>query len=375
MKILAVLVILIALGAGMVHVSSNLSPSSYSEGTINVKSFDLPESSFLSEESRAALKRFRDIYQKEWSMMHASCPSLEEADKKDMHQIRLCRAADFYDTSFYENLRSRYDVTIAPETIGGVYTEVFSPAKGIEQKNTTRVLINLHGGAFYMGSRWVSHLESIPVASVGRIKVVSIDYRMGPEHRFPAASEDVAEVYQELLKEYKAENIGIYGCSAGGAIAAQSISWFLKKNLPLPGAIGIFCAGALTGRESESVKWQFSDGAYINGAVFNTGEYIENWAKSKAYFEGVSMTDPLVSPGGYDDIMSQFPPTLVISSTRDYALSLALNTHLQLTRLGVESRLHVWEGLAHGFYVNPELSESREATNVIVRFFDEYLGR
>ena len=66
----------------------------------------------------------------------------------------------------------------------------------------------------------------------------------GPDNKFPAASEDVASVYQELLKKYKPKNIGIYGCSAGGMQTAMSVAWFQKHSLPLPGAIGIFCASA-----------------------------------------------------------------------------------------------------------------------------------
>ena len=83
----------------------------------------------------------------------------------------------------------------------------------------------------------------MPIAALGRIKVVSLDYRQGPEHRHPAASEDVAAAYRELLKTYRPENIGIYGCSAGGMLAGMSVAWFQRHGLPRPGAVGILCAG------------------------------------------------------------------------------------------------------------------------------------
>lgn len=73
--------------------------------------------------------------------------------------------------------------------------------------------------------------------------------------------------------------------------------------------------------------------------------------------------------------MTKFPPTLLITSTRDPAMSAVVYTHTQLVKLGVDAELHVWEGLLHGFFVtNPELPESREVWAVINKFFDERLG-
>jgi acetyl esterase/lipase len=72
--------------------------------------------------------------------------------------------------------------------------------------------------------------------------------------------------------------------------------------------------------------------------------------------------------------MAKLPPSLLISGTRDFTLSSVLVTHAQLVRLGVEARLHVWEGMSHAFYFNSELPESHDAYDVIVRFFDKHLG-
>ena len=66
---------------------------------------------------------------------------------------------------------------------------------------------------------------------------------------------------------------------------------------------------------------------------------------------------------------------LFITGTRGFELSSALYTHEQLVKLGVETDLHVWEGLFHGFFYNVDVPESRDALNVIVKFFDRHLGR
>jgi epsilon-lactone hydrolase len=213
-------------------------------------------------------------------------------------------------------------------------------------------------------------LESIPIASVGRVKVISIDYRLAPEYTFPAASEDVAVVYREVLKRYKPKNIGLYGCSAGSMLTAESIAWFQRAKLPLPGAIGMFCAGASSALDADTGKFWKSDSGYITGALVGTFDLLA----FPNYFKGTDLRSPVVSPGDYDDVMAKFPPSLLISGTRDMALSSVLATHAQLVRLGVAADLHVWEGMNHAFQFYPALPESREAYRVIVSFFDSHLG-
>ena len=336
------------------------------DGTIHVPSFNLSESAFLGDETKAALKLQRDVYSSEWESIIHSCPPFEGADIADMSKIRQCRADQFYKTSLYKNIRERYDVNISAQIMGGVYTEIFTPASGIKKTNKNKVLINVHGGGFTGGSKTVSHIESIPIAALGKIKVLSIDYRMAPEYQFPAASEDVEQVYRELLKQYKPENIGLYGCSAGGILTAESVAWFLDKNLPLPAAIGMFCWGA--GRKDD-LK---TDAARIGGILIG---YDFEAAEEDSYLFNAAAGNYLAYPGSSDQILSQFPPTLLIGATRDFGLSSIVKTHTDLRRLGVEADLVVWEGLAHAFHFYPEITESREAYNVIIDFFDKHLGK
>src|SRR3981081_3512398 len=126
--------------------------------------------------------------------------------------------------------------------MANVGTDIVTPAGGVSAANRGRVLINLHGGAFLWGAHSGALVESIPVASLGKLKVISVDYRQGPEATFPAASEDVAAVYTALLKRHKPQNIGIYGCSAGGILTAQSVAWIAAHGLPKPGAVGTVLA-------------------------------------------------------------------------------------------------------------------------------------
>jgi acetyl esterase/lipase len=300
-----------------------------------------------------------------------------------MPAIRQCLAEAFYKSSLYRTMQASFAVNMTPKTIAGVYTEVFTPKAGVSAGNRDRVLIDLHAGALMWESRTFGHLESIPIAAVGKIKVISIDYRMGPEYVFPAASEDVAAVYQELLKEYKPGNIGLYGSSGGAMLLGQVMALFQQEKLPLPGAIGMFFAGAPTALDPERYKWVASDSACIVEAIVEArspGEGFGVWERlfgpGHLYFRGVRRGTPLDSPGSYDEIMSKFPPTLLITGgVRDFALSEVAVTHAKLVRLGVQADLHVWEGMGHIFTNDPEFPESREAYDVTVQFFNKHLGR
>ena len=195
------------------------------DGSVEIPAQTAPVSTFLSPEAKAYLtQHLKDMQDPEILKQDAGVPRF----------MKPYIARD----------RELFAVDRKDEKVGGVHVYDYAPKSGVSAKNKERVLINLHGGGFMGCWPGCAELESIPVSALGQIEVVSVDYREGPEYKFPAASEDVASVYQELLKKHKPENIGIYGCSAGGMQTAMSIAWFQKHSLPLPGAIGIFCASA-----------------------------------------------------------------------------------------------------------------------------------
>jgi len=324
------------------------------DGTVHAPAFSIPLTQLESPEARQLF--LRDVAQP------ASWPA------PDIQKWRSEMDSQFFKPRI-ARLLELFSVSIEPKTIAGVYTDVVTPTAGIAEENKDRVLINLHGGGFIIGARLGGQAESIPVVHTGRIKVITVDYREAPEHKFPAASEDVAIVYAELLKTYKPENIGIYGCSAGGILTAESVVWFQHHNLPRPGAVGIFCSGAASTFDGySSVVGPVLNG--IDPVAFASGMR----TMLAAYFSGTDPDDPLVSPVRSPEALAKFPPTLLISGTRDAALSSAVYTHTQLVKAGVDAELHVWEGLGHGEYNDPDIPEAKEAEDAIVRFFERHLG-
>jgi acetyl esterase/lipase len=333
----------------------------HSIGTIQVPTFWLPLSPLISEQAR---KYFVDIQ---------SEPDFKPpASEKEFPYFRETFDEHNF-ASQVKYLTANFPVTTRSQVIGGISTEVVEPKEGVSKENGSRLLINLHGGGMVVGTiKGQGLAESIPIASLGKIKVVTVDYRLGPENKFPAASEDVASVYRELLKVYRPDAIGIYGCSAGGLLTAEAVAWFQTHDLPRPGAIGLFCAGAIASVTGDSLY----TGPAMSG---ETPPSIPAPARGlpilNLYFGDAKDNDPLVSPAYFPEVLSKFPPTLLISATRDPVLSNVVYTHTQLVKVGVTADLHVWEGMTHGFIsANASAPESREAWDVIVHFFLKYLG-
>jgi monoterpene epsilon-lactone hydrolase len=106
---------------------------------------------------------------------------------------------------------------------------------------------------------------------------------------------------------------------------------------------------------------------------------LRHGADASPYFAGADMSDPLVSPARDLGILRRFPPSLLISGTRDPLLSSVLYTHARLVAAGVDADLHVWEGAAHCSFaqpvVDPRVPETQQAWAVIVDFFYRRLGR
>jgi len=93
------------------------------------------------------------------------------------------------------------------------------------------------------------------------------------------------------------------------------------------------------------------------------------------YLDNADLKDSMVSPGASMDVVAKFPPTLIITGTRGFELSAAVYSHSLLVKAGVEADLHVWEGMFHGFFYNPDVPESRDSYNVMVKFFDRHIGK
>jgi acetyl esterase/lipase len=264
-------------------------------------------------------------------------------------------------------LTERLKVKVETTTIDGVKAFVVTP-ETIAPENRERVVIQMHGGCYVLNGGEAGLPEAMLMASFGRFKVISVDYRMPPEAYFPAALDDGMTVWKATLKTTDPQRIAIIGTSAGGALALEMVLKAKQDGVPMPGAIA-------PGTPMSDVTKA--------GDTFYTMEMIDNVlvsrdgfcdAGAKVYANGRDMKDPLLSPV-YGD-MSGFPPTILTSGTRDLLLSNTVRVHRKLRQAGVEAALQVYEGQSHAHYLRDDTApETKEVFQEIAIFFDKHMKK
>ncbi len=264
-----------------------------------------------------------------------------------------------------QEARQVYPAQIEEKEIAGVPVRIIIPSNAASDLRD-RVLINVHGGGFNSDSG--SLTESIPIASLTKTKVVAILYRLAPEHPFPAAVGDIVAVYQQLLKTYRPEKMALYGTSAGAVLTAEVAVRLRQLKLPLPAALGIFSGFGDFSQPGDS-RAIFA----LNGFSGPLTPPLPGGNPDSSYTKSTSLKDPVLSPIFAN--LTGFPPTLFITSTRDLLLSGTTILHRAFLRAGVDAQLVVFEALPHAFWNNVHLPESREADEIMARFFVKHLGK
>jgi monoterpene epsilon-lactone hydrolase len=264
-------------------------------------------------------------------------------------------------------LRQKLHVKVEPMTVDGVKAFMVTP-DDIPPQNRNRLLIHVHGGCYVSFPGESGTVEAIYMAGFGRFKIISVDYRMPPDHPYPAALDDAITVWKGAQKMADPKNMAIFGSSAGGALTLSMVLRAKQENLPLPAAIA-------PGTPMADLT--------LDGDTFRTNAMLDNVLvapnancdkRAALYTNGRDLKDPMLSPV-YGD-MHGFPPTILTSGTRDLLLSNTVRVHRKLRQAGVEAVLQVFEGQAHAqYYRDVTAPETKEAFEEIALFFDKHLGK
>lgn len=303
------------------------------------------------------------------SLANTSTPDIAPAlvvPKTDADWIALAKERDAKSVVAARALAEATGVRVEEEEIGGVKVFRVSPPEA-DEFHQKHLFVYIHGGAWFLNGGLAGTIEPVVIAARLKIPVVSIDYRMPPQFPAPAATDDVIAVWKELLKERRAGSMVMGGTSAGGNITLSSIHEFKKLGLPVPAALYI-------GTPSVDLNMT-GDSRFLNEGVDRILLTFRGLGQAAAerYAGKLDLNDPRVSPI-YGDF-SGFPPSYLISGTRDLVLSDTVRAHRALRRAGVEADLHVYEGQSHGDYIYvinaPESAEHYEELN---RFVMQHLS-
>ena len=263
--------------------------------------------------------------------------------------------------------KEKFGVTVVAQVLGGVHCYVVTP-KAVKASNRNRLLLGLHSGGWVFGAGDAALDESMVMASVTGYRTIAVDYRMLPDHPFPAAMDDAMTVWKEVIKLAKPGNIAVFGSSVGGSMVLSLVQRAKKEGLPLPGAV-------MSGTPWSDLS-KTGDSYYANDGVDGTLTYEGFWeAVAKLYANGRVLKDPQLSPV-YGDFTG-FPPTYLVTGTRDLFLSNTVRVQQKLLQAGVPMQLEVEEGQPHMAFqdaVGVDAPEGTELYSHVARFFDAHLG-
>jgi len=261
--------------------------------------------------------------------------------------------------------RASLGVTVQAARIAGVPVFRITP-RAIPERNRRRLLMHLHGGGYVLYPGEVGAGEGMLMAGLGGFEVVSVDYRMPPDHPFPAALDDATAVWRALLAENDASRMAIFGISAGGGLTLATVLHARDQGIALPAAIApgtpwVDLAGDGDSRNANAFVDNIlvADAGWLGGAA-------------RLYAGGHDLRDPLISPIHGD--FHGLPPAIITTGTRDLFLSDSVRTHRKLRQAGIDAALQVFEGMSHGQFVVPGVPETTEAFREIAAFFDRHLA-
>lgn len=234
---------------------------------------------------------------------------------------------------------------------------------------TGRVILQLHGGGYLATMKNIYRDFAVQYSrrSYGG-DVLSVDYRVAPEHPYPAALEDAVASYRWLLEEkgYEPEKIVVAGDSAGGGLALSLVMYLRDHAMPLPA--GIIVMSPWTDLSCSGASHQTN---FLSDPQF--GNTTDNMLHNSAYLKGHDPHEPYISPafGTYE----KFPPMLLQAGSLEVLLSDTLVVADKMRSEHRKLRLSVYDGMFHVFQMALRLiPESREAWAEVGQFLERIYG-
>jgi epsilon-lactone hydrolase len=228
------------------------------------------------------------------------------------------------------------------------------------------VILCLHGGGYTMGASKATQVNASFLSTASGCRVLCIDYRLAPEHPFPAALDDTIAAYRWLLEQgISHSRIILVGFSAGGGLALSTLVSLRDAHVALPACAVLLSPWTDLAGTGESVKTQAEADPWLTDEM--------NQYHAALYANGKDLRHPLISPLYAD--MHGLPPLLIHVGSDEIMLDDSKRVAERAKTAGVEVTLEVWEGLWHVFHAFAyRLPEGRQAIGKIGEFIRKKLG-
>ena len=272
----------------------------------------------------------------------------QQPDRTDIEAWRaIIKASDDAMIGFVEMVPAVPAATVEIVMVGDIPVFDLLP-DGTPDDPDAPIYLDIHGGALIMGGGEACRALATKNAAMARMHTWSLDYRMAPEHPYPAALDDCIAVYRRLLEIRPPERIVVGGGSAGGNLAAALMLRARDEGLPFPAALVLLTPEADLTESGDSFKTNLGIDCVLQQSL----------AEMSALYAGDhDLTHPYLSPL-FGDYTPPFPPTMIQAGTRDLFLSNAVRLHRKMRTAGVDAELHVFEAMPHGgFFGAPEDDE------------------
>ncbi|SLN65982.1 Monoterpene epsilon-lactone hydrolase [Roseovarius albus] len=242
-------------------------------------------------------------------------------------------------------------VTTEEASINGIKCLVVTPPF----KTAHWPILYCFGGGFVQGSPFEDMGIAAPLSAITGAKVIMPNYRLAPEHPWPAAVEDGFAVYKHVAEQ----PFALVGESAGGNLALSLMLNAKDVGLPLPRVSGLLSPWCDLTNSGDSLT--------ANDGVDPTLRLQDVQAAAAHYAHGHDLSDPHISPinGAFD---ANFPPCIITSGTRDLLLSQAIDLTKVLQSHDVPVDLQIWDGLWHVFEWDDHIPEARQSLTNIAAF-------
>ncbi|MGG1677084.1 alpha/beta hydrolase [Neobacillus sp. NRS-1170] len=255
-----------------------------------------------------------------------------------------------------KRLRMPKDSKVESIQIEGMYAEWISSQGSLNDK----VILYLHGGGYEYCSVQTHRTLAAGIGKAAGVKVLIPEYRLAPEHPFPAAIEDAVRIYRWLLEEgFHPSNIIVAGDSAGGGLSLAAALVLREQNEPLPAGIVALSPWVDLTSSGESYKTNKDLDPYLN---------VEGiWKVAREYAGRESLNHPLISPVFAD--LSGLPPLFIQVGSHEILQSDAELLAVQARKGGVDVSYKVWDGMWHVWQMSGDfLPEARKAIQEIGDF-------